>query len=119
MLVFLVFSADISKSEEISRWRLIDKVLHCNFSATKMFFKNHQNCLSGWWRCVKGLEKMYLCGDGGGGGYKALKKVCLCGDGGGGGYKALKKMCLCGDGGGGGQKALKKMCLRGDGGGGE
>ena len=29
-----VFSADISKSEEISRWRPIDKTLHYDFSAT-------------------------------------------------------------------------------------
>ena len=41
-----VFSADISKSKEISRWRPIDKALHCNFSAPKMFFKKHHNCLS-------------------------------------------------------------------------
>ena len=30
-----VFSADISKSEEISRWRPIDKAFHCDFSAPK------------------------------------------------------------------------------------
>ena len=36
----LVFSVDISKSEEISRWRPIDKDLHCDFSATKMFFEH-------------------------------------------------------------------------------
>ena len=41
-----VFSADISKSEEISRWRPIDKALHDDFSATKTFFKNRHNCLS-------------------------------------------------------------------------
>ena len=41
-----VFSADISKSEEISRWRTIDKTLHCDFSATKTFFENCHNCLS-------------------------------------------------------------------------
>ena len=35
-----MFSADISKSEEISRWRPIDKALDYDFSATKMFFKN-------------------------------------------------------------------------------
>ena len=40
-----VFSADISKSEEISRWRPIDKTLHYDFSATGMFFKNRHNCL--------------------------------------------------------------------------
>ena len=38
---FSSFSADISKSEEISRWRLINKALHYDFSATKKFFKNH------------------------------------------------------------------------------
>ena len=43
---FLVFSADISKSEEISRWRPIDKTLHYDFSATQTFFKNRNNCLS-------------------------------------------------------------------------
>ena len=41
-----VFSADISKSEEISRWRLIDQSLHYDFSATEPFFKNCHNCLS-------------------------------------------------------------------------
>ena len=46
-LAFRCFSADISKSEEISRWRPINKTLHCDFSATKKFFKNHHNCLSG------------------------------------------------------------------------
>ena len=35
-----VFSADISKSEEISRWRPINKALDNIFSATKMFFEN-------------------------------------------------------------------------------
>ena len=35
-----VFSADISKSEEISRWRPIDNALDYDFSATKMFFEN-------------------------------------------------------------------------------
>ena len=45
-LAFWCFSADINKSKEISRWRLIDKALHCNFSATKRFFKNRHNCLS-------------------------------------------------------------------------
>ena len=40
------FPADISKSEEISRWRPIDKALHCDFSATKKFFKNRHNRLS-------------------------------------------------------------------------
>ena len=35
-----LFSADISKSEEIPRWRLIDKALHYDFSATKKFLKN-------------------------------------------------------------------------------
>ena len=39
-----VFSADISKSEEVSRWRLIDKALHYDFTATKKFFKNCHNC---------------------------------------------------------------------------
>ena len=38
-----VFSADISKSEEIPRWRPIDKTLHYDFSATEMFFKNRHN----------------------------------------------------------------------------
>ena len=38
-----VFSADISKSEDISRWRLIDKALHCDFSATKKFSKIRYN----------------------------------------------------------------------------
>ena len=33
-----LFSADISKSEEIPRWRPIDKTLHYDFSATKTFF---------------------------------------------------------------------------------
>ena len=33
-----VFSADISKSKEISRWRPINKTLHYDFSATEMFF---------------------------------------------------------------------------------
>ena len=37
----LVFSADISKSEEILRWRPIDKALDYDFSATMMFFENH------------------------------------------------------------------------------
>ena len=41
-----VFSADISKSEEISRWQPINKTLHYNFSATKKLFKNRHNCLS-------------------------------------------------------------------------
>ena len=41
-----VFSAEISKSEEISRWRQIDKTLHYDFSATETFFKNCHNCLS-------------------------------------------------------------------------
>ena len=41
-----MISADISKSEKISRWRPIDKALHCDFSATKKFFKNRHNCLS-------------------------------------------------------------------------
>ena len=41
-----LFSADISKSEEISRWRPIDKALHYDFSTTKMFFKTRQNLLS-------------------------------------------------------------------------
>ena len=36
----LLFSADISKSEDISRWQLIDKTLHYNFSVAKTFFKN-------------------------------------------------------------------------------
>ena len=39
-----VFSADISKGEEISRWRLINKALHYDFTATKKFFKNRHNC---------------------------------------------------------------------------
>ena len=43
---FSVFSADISKSEEISRWRPIDKTLHYDFSATETFLKNRHNCLS-------------------------------------------------------------------------
>ena len=34
------FSADISKSEQISRWRPIDKALDYDFSATKRFFEN-------------------------------------------------------------------------------
>ena len=33
-----VFSADISKSEEISRRQLIDKTLHYDFSTTETFF---------------------------------------------------------------------------------
>ena len=33
-----VFSADISKREEISRWRPIDKTLHYDFSASETFF---------------------------------------------------------------------------------
>ena len=33
-----LFYADISKSEAISRWRPINKTLHYNFSATKIFF---------------------------------------------------------------------------------
>ena len=37
----LVFSADISKSEKISRWWPIDKALDYDFSATKMFFELH------------------------------------------------------------------------------
>ena len=41
-----MFSADISKSEEISRWRPINKTLHYDFSATEMLFKNCHNCLS-------------------------------------------------------------------------
>ena len=36
----LVFSADISKSKEISRWWPIDKALDYDFSATKIFFEN-------------------------------------------------------------------------------
>ena len=36
---FSMFSADISKSEEISRWRQIDKTLHYDFSATETFSK--------------------------------------------------------------------------------
>ena len=34
-----MLSADISKSEEISRWRTIEKTLHRDFSATKTFSK--------------------------------------------------------------------------------
>ena len=34
-----LLSADISKSEEISRWRPIDKTLHYDFSGTNFFFK--------------------------------------------------------------------------------
>ena len=41
-----VFSADITKSEEISRWRPIDKALLCDFSATKTFFENRHKFLS-------------------------------------------------------------------------
>ena len=41
-----LFSADISKSKEISRLRPINKTLHYDFSATKTFFKNHHNFLS-------------------------------------------------------------------------
>ena len=41
-----VFSADNSKSEDISRWRPIDKALDYDFSATETFFKNRHNCLS-------------------------------------------------------------------------
>ena len=41
-----VFSADISKIEDISRWRLIDQSLHYDFSANEPFFKNHHNYLS-------------------------------------------------------------------------
>ena len=41
-----MFSADISKSKEISRWRPIDKTLHCSFSATRTFFKNRHKFLS-------------------------------------------------------------------------
>ena len=37
---FLMFSADISKSEEFQRRQPIDKALHCDFSATKKFSKN-------------------------------------------------------------------------------
>ena len=33
-----VFSADISKNEEISRWLPIDKTLHYDFSATRQNF---------------------------------------------------------------------------------
>ena len=39
-------TADISKSEEISRWRPIDKTLHYDFSANNFFFKNRHNFLS-------------------------------------------------------------------------
>ena len=41
-----MFSADISKNEEISRWQPINKALHCDFSAPKTFFENCHNCLS-------------------------------------------------------------------------
>ena len=43
-----MFSADISKSEEISTWQPIDKALriHCDFSATKKFFNNRHKILS-------------------------------------------------------------------------
>ena len=41
-----MFSADIRESEEISRWRPIDKALHCDFSATKDFSKTRHNFLS-------------------------------------------------------------------------
>ena len=34
-----VFFADISKSEEISRWQPINKALDYDFSATKIFLK--------------------------------------------------------------------------------
>ena len=40
-----LFSADISKSEDISRWQPINKAIHCNFSATKTFFGNPHICL--------------------------------------------------------------------------
>ena len=39
---FLMTSAK-KKEEEISRWRPIDKALHYDFSATKMFFKKRHN----------------------------------------------------------------------------
>ena len=42
-LGFRCFSADINKSKEISRWLLIDKALHGDFSATEKFFKNRHN----------------------------------------------------------------------------
>ena len=44
-VIVSLFSADISKSEEISRWRPIDKTLHYDLSATKAFFKNRHNLL--------------------------------------------------------------------------
>ena len=50
-----VFSADISKSEDISRWRLIDKALHCDFSATKTFSKIRYNFLSEGLNCFQQL----------------------------------------------------------------
>ena len=40
-----MFYADVSKGEEISRWRLINEALHDYFSATKSFFKNCHNFL--------------------------------------------------------------------------
>ena len=45
-LALQCFSTEISKSEEISRWQSINKAVHCDFSATKKFFKNRHNCLS-------------------------------------------------------------------------
>ena len=45
-VIVSLFSADISKSEEISRWRPINKTLLYDFSATKMFFENRHNFLS-------------------------------------------------------------------------
>ena len=41
--VFLLTSA---KAKKFQRWRLIDKTVHYDYSATKKFFKNRHNCLS-------------------------------------------------------------------------
>ena len=38
----LVMTIDKAKSEEIPRWRPIDKALDYDFSATKMFFENRR-----------------------------------------------------------------------------
>ena len=60
-----LFSADISKSEEISRWRPIDKTLHYDFSATETFFlfllkTAHPQRLAFRKQCPRNIKIEYL-----------------------------------------------------------
>ena len=59
-----LFSADISKSREISRWRPIDKTLHYDFFATVRFFfvllkTAHPQRLAFRKQCVRNIKIEY------------------------------------------------------------